>query len=210
MQGAGIFRFFGVRMALLGVVLSIGLGCASAHAVTQIGMLNQPYPYLVIEQDLRMVLSEFGRNLGIETKVSQNVGGVVRGMRHVDSADAFLRSLADAHDLVWYMDRNTLFVSTRKENSTELLPAPSMKAEQRQALASEWSRQGAGINIVLDDRSPALVVTGPTSFRERIAAVVNSQRVTSSPGLALSHGRGEAEIMVYRGKAGRQRVMVSR
>ncbi|OZI42386.1 hypothetical protein CAL20_02560 [Bordetella genomosp. 4] len=207
MQRAGIFRFFGARMEMLGVVLSIGLGCASAHAVTQIGMLNQPYPYLVIEQDLRIVLSEFGRNLGIETKVSRNVGGMVRGLRNVDSADAFLRSLTDAHDLVWYMDRNTLFVSTRKENSTEVLPVPSMNVEQRQALASEWSRQGAGISIVLDDRSPALFVTGPASFRERIAAVVSSERVTSSPGV---HSRDVAEITVYRGQAGPQRVMVSR
>lgn len=195
---------------LSGIVAGVVLACACLPAMAHIAKLQQPYPYLVVEQDLAAVLREFGRNLQMRVALTRNVRGTVRAMRDVDSAEGFLRRLARAHDLVWYLDRDTLLVSTREENGTEVVPVPSLDAQARRDLASEWSRRGAGIAIDADDRAAALVVTGPDSLRARIAALAGGQPPAApSPELAVRRADG-AQITVYRGNAGTRQVVVPR
>lgn len=167
-------------------------------------VLKQRYPYVVIEQDLKDVLLELGRNLGIATQITKSVRGVVRGgTQPNETADAFLRRLGSAHDLVWFLDHDTLLVSTQQENKTESVSVPQMDAAQRRQLAQEWSDKGAGVHVALDERSGRLLVTGPASFHERMASTL----AVAQKAPALRSGMG---VTVYRGGAGPQEVTVPR
>lgn len=201
MQRVRSIRFFRMNTTLCCGLVLLGLSC---QALAQPGLLAQPYPYLIIEQDLRQVLRELGRNLGVGVDVSRGVSGVVRGVRRGDSAEGFLRRLAQAHDLVWYLDRDTLYVSTRDENATEVISAVGLNGQQRLHLMEQWSRQSVGVAIDVDNRPSSLVVTGPLSFRQCIASLVGGAPVG---GTRVAASGDAAGITVYRGRNGsRQRV----
>lgn len=167
--------------------------------------LQAPYPYLVVEQNLRDVLQAFRHNLGIATVISDRVGGVVRsGTQEGETAASFLRRLSDAHDLVWYVDSDTLFISTLQENMTQTLAANRLGSKRREAIAKVWSDKGVGVHVASDKTSHSLVVTGPAGFRQRVASVIAAVEPTPT-----TTGEGKA-VTVFRGTSGSQRVTVMR
>ncbi|MGO3123941.1 MAG: hypothetical protein ACTIKR_07950 [Advenella sp.] len=117
-------------------------------ATTNAAILQRPYPYVIIEQDLRDVLVEFGRNIGVATEISKKVNGVVRGRAQSgDTAASFLHRIGADHDLVWYLDRDTLFVSTQQDNKTEGLSLAQVGMKRRLAVVQEWSKKGKGVQV---------------------------------------------------------------
>lgn len=196
----------GLRRCLITAVMLTGL-CTllpAAWAVARASVLEQPYPYVVIEQDLKDVLLELGRNLGIATQITKPVRGVVRGgTQPNETADAFLRRLGSAHDLVWFLDHDTLLVSTQRENKTESVSVTHLDTERRRQIAQEWSEKGAGVHVALDERSGKLLVTGPASFQERIASALAVVQKTPAP----QGGRG---VTVFRSGSSPQEVIVPR
>lgn len=196
----------GLRRCLITAVMLTGL-CTLLPAVWAVGkasVLEQPYPYVVIEQDLKDVLLELGRNLGIATQITKPVRGVVRGgTQPNETADGFLRRLGAAHDLVWFLDHDTLLVSTQQENKTESVSVTHLDAERRRQIAQEWSGKGAGVHVTLDDRSGRLLVTGPASFQERIASALAVVQKAPTP-------RSGMGVTVFRGSSSPQEVMVPR
>ena len=178
---------------------------SATWATTNAAILQRPYPYVIIEQDLRDVLVEFGRNIGVATEISKKVNGVVRGRAQSgDTAASFLHRIGADHDLVWYLDRDTLFVSTQQDNKTEGLSLAQVGMKRRLAVVQEWSKKGKGVQVVLDEHSDALVVTGPSGFRERVATAVSALRAPSI------HGQSGTSVVVFRGASSSQHIAVPR
>src|SRR5499433_1883998 len=80
-----------------------------------------PYKYMVIDQDIKGVLTEFGRNVGVPVDLSDQVKGRLRGRLAVAPAREFLDKLCESYGLVWYFDGAVLHVSARAEVKTELI-----------------------------------------------------------------------------------------
>lgn len=97
-------------------VLSLG----EAHAAVP-KWPTSPYSYRVVDQDLRTVLEEFGKNLGIRVASSEGVKGRVRGNLQEGSPQFFLDALTKAYGLDWYFDGTVLNISTVSEASTRFL-----------------------------------------------------------------------------------------
>jgi type II secretory pathway component GspD/PulD (secretin) len=74
-----------------------------------------PYRYVVIEQDLKDALIEFGRNINVPVKVSDEVKGKLRGDLGAGSAEDFFKRLTTGHGLVWYFDGSVLHVNSASE-----------------------------------------------------------------------------------------------
>lgn len=188
---------------------SIGLWFVSwpvwAAPESEDAVLQSAYPYVVVEQDLKEVLRELRRNLGIPAVISDKVGGVVRaGAQHDGTVATFMHRLAAAHDLVWYLDKGTLFVTTQQESVTQWLEAAHLGAQRRAEIAKLWSQKGEGVSVTVDDASRSLIVTGPAEFRERVASVISTK---PSPPAARGSGMG---VTVFRGASGGQHVVVPR
>jgi type III secretion protein C len=80
-----------------------------------------PYKYVVIEQDIKDALIEFGRNINVPVKVSDEVKGKLRGDLGAGSAEDFFKRLTSGHGLVWYFDGSVLHVNAASELRTEVI-----------------------------------------------------------------------------------------
>ena len=80
-----------------------------------------PYKYVVIEQDLKDALIEFGRNINVPVKVSDEVKGKLRGDLGSGSAEEFFKRLTASQGLVWYFDGSVLHVNSASELRTEVI-----------------------------------------------------------------------------------------
>src|SRR4029450_999932 len=80
-----------------------------------------PYKYVVIEQELKDALIEFGRNVNVPVKVSDEVKGKLRGDLGAGSAEDFFKRLTSSHGLVWYFDGSVLHVNSASELRTEVI-----------------------------------------------------------------------------------------
>ena len=80
-----------------------------------------PYKYVVIEQDLKDALVEFGRNINVPVKVSDEVKGKLRGDLVSGTAEEFFKRLVSSYGLVWYFDGSVLHVNAASELRTEVI-----------------------------------------------------------------------------------------
>src|SRR5262245_16205651 len=71
---------------------------------------RQPYPYTAVDQPVRDVLVELGRNLNVPIRVEDQLNGNIRGKIIGTTAGDFLDSLASTAQLVWYYDGAVLHV----------------------------------------------------------------------------------------------------
>ena len=158
-----------------------------------------PYKYLVIDQDVKGVLTEFGRNIGVPVDVSDQVKGRLRGRLAVATARDFLDRLCESYGLVWYFDGAVLHVNARAEIRTELISvgriSPGEVSEKLNALG------------IADPRFPVrstqdmsvVSVSGPPSFvslvRQTLTALAPPPPVRED-----SHG-DEIRVRVFRGGA---------
>jgi type II secretory pathway component GspD/PulD (secretin) len=98
---------------------------------------DKPYPYVVLDQDVRDVLAAFGSNLDVPVKVSDKVSGRVRGRLPELSPQKLLDHLAASFGLQWYYDGQVLYVTTVEEAVSEMLPLGPIRFEELQvSLAS--------------------------------------------------------------------------
>lgn len=113
--------------ARLRVLAALSIAAGMQAIVPQAGMaatLKLPdtsYNYTVIDQDLSAAVQEFGANLGIKVSISPEVKGRIQGRIPEGKAQAFLDRLATSYNLEWYYDGSVLFVTSARENRTQLL-----------------------------------------------------------------------------------------
>ncbi|MFC3691162.1 type III secretion protein [Chenggangzhangella methanolivorans] len=183
----------------------IGLAAASfcwsaARAAPSPVWAAAPYHYVVVDQDVRGVLTEFGRNVGVPVVLTDKVRGRARGEIKAATAGEFLRKICEAQDLTWYFDGSILHVSADEEFATQVIDVGTVGP---QALEKELDRLG-----VRDERfavratgSSTLVgVSGPPAFlavvRETAERMKPPPRVSGDdPRVRVFRGGAQAEVV---------------
>ena len=139
-----------------------------------------PYAYLVVDQDLRTVVRQFGENLGLRVALSDAVQGHVHGRLPALPPRQFLAHLAQVYGLDWYYDGLVLSVSATSEATTRFLAVQDLGAE---ALADGLRAAG-----LFDARFPIrpgpahdiAMVSGPPRYvalvQESLSAMLASRR----------------------------------
>ena len=162
---------------LLGILaLSLmGLFSISAQAGDP-AWSHVPYKYIIVDQDIRDALAEFGRNIKIPTKISTAVGGRrIRGAintKHDETALAFLQDLCDSYGLVWYFDGAVLNISTEDEVKTELLKLDDVKSSAVLQKVKDLGLSHPRFNIRAANDGDMLSVSGPPAYRALIREIV--------------------------------------
>jgi type III secretion protein C len=157
------------------------------------------YKYLVIDQDIKGVLVEFGRNTGLPVDVSDQVKGRLRGQLATTTAREFLYSLCESYGLVWYFDGTVLHVNAKTEVRTELVKIgrlpPGEAAEKLKALGVSDAR----FPVRTTPDAGVVSISGPPPFlslaRQTLTAL--AQRVPSA--MREDTGDDEVRIRVFRG-----------
>ncbi len=155
-----------------------------------------PYKYLVIDQDIKDVLTEFGRNVDVPVELSDQVKGRLRGQLPVTTAKEFLNKLCASYGLVWYFDGATLHINARTEVKTELMNIGRLPVKN---LLDELKTLG-----IADPRFPVrstadgsvISVSGPPPF---ITLVRQTLARTASPVVREDKSDDEIRVRVFRG-----------
>jgi type III secretion protein C len=159
---------------------------------------DQPYAYRVIDQDVRGVLTELGRNLGMPVIVSKQVEGKVRGDISAETAGDFLARVAGANGLLWYQDGTALVIDREADIGTR---SYDVRALDKAALERSLATLSDNVSPLITNRLEGdglLTVFGPPGYLERVQQHVDALRPTQR---AAKRGGTESGVRVFRGGA---------
>lgn len=184
--------FAALRHLLMGLLTCTACGAFAAD------WRERPYAYRVIDQDVRGVLSEFGRNLDMPVIVSRQVDGKVHGDIGAATAGEFLARVASSNALLWYRDGSALIIDREADIGSRSYDVRALDADNvRHALADlavdaspQITRRFNGDGL--------LTVSGPPGYLDRV-----QQRLDALRPVARSAGpaRSESGVRVFRGGA---------
>lgn len=195
-----ISRIFSLLSLGFGAVLPIILVGVIASQAAEPEWPKGPYKYFSVDQDIRDVLAEFGRNLNLSTSISEAVEGRIRNSSAVLPAREFLQHICDSYGLVWYFDGAVLHISSENEVRTELINvSPSKPAELIQQIgalgmsdARYEVRPGTGADIIS--------VSGPPPFLAIVKKTVSALKQDHMPiRIQESPGTDVLKVRVFRG-----------
>jgi len=109
------------RRTLGRLALIVGVLTVPRHAMAEPSWPGGIYSYVVVNQDLRDVLQQFGVNTGLRIALSDKVQGHVYGPIPSLVPRQFLDSLAQQFGLEWVYDGSIISVSSVSESQTEML-----------------------------------------------------------------------------------------
>jgi len=183
------------RVALLSALL---IGGATPAGALEPRWPEGAYRYLVIEQDIKDVLIELGRNIDVPVEVSSQIKGKLRGRPPGNTAREFLNHLCDNYGMIWYYDGAVMHVSTRSEVRTELMNIGRLSVPD---LNDELKKLG-----IADPRftvhhvpgSDVVSVSGPAAFIAQVRQAVTALTGTSVPAHEEKF-EDESRVRVFRG-----------
>ncbi|WP_296246182.1 type III secretion protein [Pseudomonas sp. UBA4194] len=195
------FKQWAARAWVLATVL-----CAASSVAAQEDepWLLQPYDYLVIDQDVRGVLGELGRNLNVPVVMTEQVKGKVHGKLKAGSVHEFISRVTSANGLVWYFDGSTLFVDSDKNLQNRIFDTSRLNALAVDATLQQLAFNGERIAVDYDAAHSVVSVSGPPGY----VAMVDQRLAALRP--KVSGPGAERGVRVFRGGAEPQVVSQSR
>jgi type II secretory pathway component GspD/PulD (secretin) len=138
-----------------------------------------PYKYVVIEQDLKDALLEFGRNINVPVKVSDEVKGKLRGDSGSGTAEEFFKRLVASHGLVWYFDGSVLHVNAASELRTEVIDLGRILPSDVVAKLAKLGIADPRFPIRTTPGASVVSISGPPPYivlvRQTLAAMARQQ-----------------------------------
>ncbi|WP_439899431.1 type III secretion protein [Pseudomonas gingeri] len=183
-----------LRFLMTVLVLLGSLSCGLARAADEPAWYARPYAYVLIEQDVRGALEEFGRNLDLVVVMSDKVRGKARNHVRARTAGEFLDLVTDANGLTWFFDGNVLSISTDEETATRLFKTRGVGREQLQAYLDDLDVFGEHLSTHAGPVDDELFVSGPPAYLALIQQHLDLQRPASVPVVARERG-----VRVFRG-----------
>ncbi|MEB2847433.1 type III secretion protein [Rhizobiales bacterium RZME27] len=178
--------------AALALLLAVGVALASTAEAAP-AWSDSPYNYVVLDQDVRVALTEFGRNVGLPVVLSDAVNGRVRGRIEAKSAGEFIDRLAATNGLVWYFDGSVLHVSADREFVTRVIDAGRLRGD---VVANEMRDLGLAderFSLRAARNGNVITVSGPPAYINVVNQLV--ERLQPEPVVAGDDPR----VRVFRG-----------
>ncbi len=201
---ATLMRRLKLKPIRMRILFAAAIAFSSAIFAPQILRAAEPdwpttsYEYVVVNQDLRTVLQQFGINTGLRIILSDSVQGRVHGRLPPALPKQFLERLAQTFGLDWYYDGAAIAVSARSEAQTSLITLGSASFSHLQSALDSAK--------LLDQRYPlrpaaengAAIASGPP----RYLAIVRQMAETLSP--VQPHRQtppARQDVMIIRGSS---------
>ena len=191
---------------LYALLMGVSLLCVQ-HAYADADLYGRPaetgrlgawqqrtFKYVAIDQDIRGLMAEFGRVVGVRTEISTHVRARIQKRRYNQSATAFLNDLSREHGLQWYYDGSALFITSTGEAVTRLIPLGSVSATRLQEELRMLGLFDTRYTFRFSPSSRMILVSGPPRFVATIEAALatladqrNRQVFTVIRGGQVSH-----------------------
>jgi type II secretory pathway component GspD/PulD (secretin) len=188
-----------VLRLLAGCAVAALTGGAGADLLAEdLRLPSGPYKYVIVDQDLREVLAEFGRNLNIAVRVSEEVQGRVRGPLPPLSADEFLARLCDTYAIVRFYDGGVLHVSAATELRTELLDLGGARPDDASRKLTEIGATDPRLHWSVATDAGMVSATGSPPYLARVKEMLTvlARARTRRAGEIVDDGR----VRVFRGR----------
>lgn len=140
-----------------------------------------PYKYLVIDQDIRDVLTEFGRHIDAPVEVSDQVNGRLRGGLPAATAKEFLNKLCESYGLVWYFDGTTLHINAKTEVKTVLINTGGLPPDQLTVRLNALGIADPRFPVRSTANGDIVSVSGPPPFVALVRQTVTAMASAASP-----------------------------
>jgi type III secretion protein C len=137
-----------------------------------------PYEYIVVDEDLRAVLDQFGFNTGLRVVLSDSVQGRVRGRLPSALPRQFFDHLTEMFGLDWYYDGAAIAVSAKSEAQTHLITLKDVSFSQLQSAIESAGFLDRRYQLRPGPERSVAIASGPP----RYLAVVKQVAETLSPG----------------------------
>jgi type III secretion protein C len=177
-------------------------GAGSVHAGAKPRWADTPYKYIIIDQDIRDVLTEFGQNLKIPVKISETLAGrrIRGGMDGTSdrSAQDFLQTLCDSYGCVWYFDGTFLHISGQNEVGTELVELNRLRPEDALRQLGDLQLNDPRFSVRVTDDGRMLLVAGPPAYRSAVRRRASGLR-SDAKGASETRMKESPEVQVFRG-----------
>jgi type III secretion protein C len=181
------------------VALVVAVGLVAPVRALEPKWPSGSYRYLVIDQDIKDALTEFGRNIDVPVDVSNQVKGRLHGQLPEATAKEFLNKLCESYGLVWYFDGATLHINAKTEVKTELINIGRLPVKN---LTDELDTLG-----IADPRFPVrstpdggvISVSGPAPFIALVRQTVTAMARAASPVVREDKSDDEIRVRVFRG-----------
>ncbi|KTB63528.1 type III secretion protein [Pseudomonas fluorescens] len=166
-----------------------------AHAAEEPAWFSQPYAYVLVDQDVRSALEEFGHNLDVPLVLSDKVRGKARSTISAATAGEFLQTLCSTNGLTWYFDGNLLYLNASDEISTKLFKASALDLDQLQAYLNNLDVFGQQLSMRNGPEGDEVFVSGPPPYLALVQQHVDhlQPKVVAAP---VARERG---VRVFRG-----------
>ncbi|WP_256592391.1 type III secretion protein [Pseudomonas sp. URMO17WK12:I2] len=186
-------------LALALLLLAGSVGTARGEVTPP--WFDQPYDYVVINQDLRSTLEAFGRNLGLPMAISSRVKGRAQSNLRAASAGEFLDALCGNGGLTWFFDGNMLHVNSEEEIEIRQFEPSGFQLDELQTALDELGVAGQHLSLRSSFHGDGLLISGPPPYMALVQQRIDQLQ---SPVVAEPEVVRERGVRVFRGSAGIQ------
>lgn len=129
-----------------------------------LGWYDQPYPYLVVNQEVRDVIEAFGTNLGLRVVVAEDVRGTVEKKVFENTAGNFLLAISETADLAWYVGESGVYFDSNDNVLREHISTSGYAETDIRKTIGALQKPGRGTSLLYDGASQQVIAMGPLSY----------------------------------------------
>ena len=162
-----------MKKFLIGILGLLLAGTTLAAPLESIAWKVPRYSMTARAMDVRQALDSFAVAQGIQVLCSEAVVGSFSGNFKDVPAAEFLDRLAAMHNLTWYYDGASIFVSSVSESLTTLIDLRYMKAAEVTAMLKELGVEDARFPLKTASDGELIMVYGPPRYVALVTEMIN-------------------------------------
>lgn len=154
--------------------------------------------YVVVDQDLRAVLTEISHHLGLPAHISDEIKGRVREKMSAASDRELVHTLATRYGFTWYFDGSSLYFSALSENQSQIYPMGQVSSFYLQNELSGLGILDGRFELRFSDNGRIVYVSGPPRYIELVRQTLeaaNAQTIAKVQNRSVNviYGYGESK-----------------
>ncbi len=162
---------------------------------------SAPYPYIIKDQELGQVLTEFGINMKYKMVINAALTQKVTGAVSTANPREFIDSLCRQYSVDWYYDGLALYFTPESDTVTRFVKLENVPYA---TLKKELDRQGLSTSrftIKPAQGNKLISVMGPPRFQEVVGQTLTALATgKDTSDFKLSAKSTDAPLVIYRGK----------
>ena len=162
-----------MKKFLIGILGLLLAGTTLAAPLESIAWKVPRYSMTARAMDVRQALDSFAVAQGIQVLCSEAVVGSFSGNFKDVPAAEFLDRLAAMHNLTWYYDGASIFVSSVSESLTTQIDLRYMKAAEVTAMLKELGVEDARFPLKTASDGELIMVYGPPRYVALVTEMIN-------------------------------------